>query len=101
MRLINLKERDINDELVRKHFLVQDLGDLLKKMKKLKNNPDKNNIQASLINSGLRDLKEEVEEMSEQEKEIEKPNETVNIVEMIREFNRQQQGQGLKILAPN
>ena len=101
MRLINLKERDINDELVRKHFWVQDLGDLLKKMKKLKNNPDKNKIQASLINSGLRDLKEEVEEMSEQEKEIEKPNETVNIVEMIREFNRQQQGQGLKILAPN
>ena len=101
MRLINLKERDINDELVRKHFLVQDLGDLLKKRKKLKNNPDKNKIQASLINSGLRDLKEEVEEMSEQEKEIEKPNETVNIVEMIREFNRQQQGQGLKILAPN
>ena len=101
MRLINLKERDINDELVRKHFLVQDLGDLLKKMKKLKNNPDKNKIQASLINSGLRDLKEEVEEMSEQEKEIEKPNETVNIVEMIREFDRQQQGQGLKILAPN
>ena len=101
MRLINLKERDINDEVVRKHFLVQDLGDLLKKMKKLKNNPDKNKIQASLINSGLRDLKEEVEEMSEQEKEIEKPNETVNIVEMIREFNRQQQGQGLKILAPN
>ena len=80
---------------------MQDLGDLLKKMKKLKNNPDKNKIQASLINSGLRDLKEEVEEMSEQEKEIEKPNETVNIVEMIREFNRQQQGQGLKILAPN
>ena len=70
-------------------------------MKKLKNNPDKNKIQASLINSGLRDLKEEVEEMSEQEKEIEKPNETVNIVEMIREFDRQQQGQGLKILAPN
>ena len=101
MRLINLKERDINDELVRKHFLVQDLGDLLKKRKKLKNNPDKNKIQASLINSGVRDLKEEVEEMSEQEKEIEKPNETVNIVEMIREFNRQQQGQGLKILAPN
>ena len=45
MRLINLKERDINDELVRKHFLVQDLGDLLKKMKKLKNNPDKNKFR--------------------------------------------------------
>ena len=30
-RLINLKSRDINDELVRKHFLVQDLGALLEK----------------------------------------------------------------------
>ena len=32
-RLINLKERDINNELVRNHFLVQDLGALLKKLK--------------------------------------------------------------------
>ena len=30
-RLINLKNRDINDELVRKHFQVQDLGILLEK----------------------------------------------------------------------
>ena len=29
-RLIFLKERDINDELVKKYFLVQDLGALLK-----------------------------------------------------------------------
>ena len=33
-RLIDLKERDINNELVRKHFLVQDLGALLEKLKK-------------------------------------------------------------------
>ena len=39
--------------------------------------------------------------MSEKEKKIEKPNETVNIVEDILDFNRQQQGQGLKILIPN
>ena len=32
-RLFNVKERDINDELVRKHFLVQDLGALLEKFK--------------------------------------------------------------------
>ena len=30
-RLINLKNRDINDELVRKYFLVQNLGALLEK----------------------------------------------------------------------
>ena len=61
MRLICLKERDISDELVIKHFLVQDLGDLLGRMKKSKNNPEKNKIRVNLINSGLRDLKEEIE----------------------------------------
>ena len=39
--------------------------------------------------------------MSEQEKEIENPNEIVDIFEMILEFKRQQEGQGLKILTPN
>ena len=67
-RLINLKERDISDELVRKHFLVQDLGALLQKTKKLKKNPDKNKIQVNLINSGLRNLKEKIGNMSEEEK---------------------------------
>ena len=56
-RLINFKNRDINDELVRKHFLVQNLGALLEKFKKLKNNAKKNKIWTNLINSGLRDLK--------------------------------------------
>ena len=41
MRLIDLKERVIDDELVRKHFLVQDLGELLEKLKRLKINPQK------------------------------------------------------------
>ena len=39
--------------------------------------------------------------MSEQEKETENPNETVDTVESILDFNRQEQGQGLKILTPN
>ena len=39
--------------------------------------------------------------MSEQEKETVDQDEIVNLVEMILEFNRQQQGQGLKILTPN
>ena len=70
-------------------------------MKKSKNNEERNKIQVVTINSVLRDLKEETEDMSEQEKEIENPNEIVDIAEMILEFNRQQQGQGLKILTPN
>ena len=94
----NCKIRDINDELVRKHFLVQDLGDLLEKLWKSRNSPEKNKIQVNLINGALRDLKGEIEDMSEQEKETENPNEIVNLVENILEFNRQQQGQRLKIL---
>ena len=39
--------------------------------------------------------------MSEEEKKIEKANGIVDIAENIIEFNRQQQGQGRKILEPN
>ena len=88
MNLSYSKERDISDELVRKHFLVQDLGDLLEKLKKLKNNPEKNKIKVNLINSGLNYLKEEIEDMSEEEKETKNPNEIVDIVEKILGFNR-------------
>ena len=38
-----------------------------KTLRKLKNNPEKNKIQVSLINSELRDLKEEIEDLIEQE----------------------------------
>ena len=55
-RLIDLKERDISDELVRKYFLVQYLGALLENLKKLKNNPKRNKNHANVIKSGLRDL---------------------------------------------
>ena len=55
----------------------------------------------ALINSGLSDLKQEIEDMSEQKKETESPNEIVDIVGNIIEFNRHQQGQGLKIFTPN
>ena len=39
--------------------------------------------------------------MSEDEKEIEQPDKILKIVAEILEFNRWQQGQGLKILTPN
>ena len=58
-------------------------------MKKSKNNEERNKIQVVTINSGLRDLKEEIEDMSEQEKETENPNEIVEIAEYIFDFNRQ------------
>ena len=45
----------------------------------------------NLIRSGLRDLKEEIEDMDKDEKGTEKLNEIVDIVEKIREFNNQNQ----------
>ena len=42
-----------------------------------------------MIESGLRDLKKEIEDMGEQGKETENPNEIVDIVKNIFEFNRQ------------
>ena len=43
----------------------------------------------------------ELKKMSEDEKEIEQPDKILTIVEEVLEFNRQQQGQGLKILTPD
>ena len=45
-------------------------------MKKSKNNPERNNIQVNSINSGLNNLKEEIEDSSE--KETENPNEILD-----------------------
>ena len=73
----------------------------IKKLEKSKNNEERNEIQVDSIKNGIRDLKEEIEDLSEQEKEIKNPNETVDIAEIILEFSRQQQVQGLKILTLN
>ena len=83
-----IPKSEANDELIRKHVLVQDLGELLEKLRKSKNNPGKNSIQINLINSGLRDLKEDNEDMNEQEEEPENSNVIVNLVENNLEFNR-------------
>ena len=63
-RLIDLKNKGINDELFRKYFQVQNLRALLEKLKKSKNNTERNEIQVALTKSGLRDLKKEIEAMS-------------------------------------
>ena len=66
------------------------------------NDKYKSNDSVNIIKSGLSQLKNEIMYISKEEKEIEKPNEIINIVEEILEFNKQnQQGQGLKILTPN
>ena len=51
-------------------------------------NTEKNKIQMDLIKSGLVNLKNEIKNMSGNEKRIEKPNEIVDIVEKILDFNK-------------
>ena len=62
----------------------------------------KNNKLVNVINNGFSDLKHEIKNMSEDEKEIEKPEKILKVVEEILNFNKQNQiGKGLKILTPN
>ena len=66
------------------------------------NDKKKNNDLVNVIKSGLSNLKSAIESMSEEEKEIETPNEIADIVEKILEFNKQNQtGVGLKIPTPH
>ena len=99
--LVNKKETDINRELFQKHFKFQRPSDMLKFVYTT-NDKKKNDDLGNLIKSGLSDLKNEIEHMNEEETEIEKPNEIVDIVEKILEFSKQNQtGVGLKILIPD
>ena len=66
------------------------------------NDEKQNRKLANVIKSELSHLKNEIENMDEEQKEIEKPNERVNIVEEILEFNKQRkERKGLKILTPD
>ena len=96
------EETDINEELFKKYFSFQRPSEMLVLLNKT-NDTEKNNQLVSLINSGLKVLKEEIKEMPKAEIENEDPKSVVNIVEKILKFNKQnqQKGQGIKILTPN
>ena len=93
---IENKSKGINYELFKKHFNYVAPTVLAKELFKTK---DKNkNIKfVNMINSGLRDIKDEIEKMSKEEIEIEKPNEILDIVEKVLEFSEKIQSvRGLK-----
>ena len=74
---------------------------LAKRLYEIKNK-NKNKKLVIVIKSGLSDLKSKTEEIFEDEKKIEKPDEILKNFEEILEFNKQNQsGKGLKILTPN
>ena len=99
--MINKEKPHINNELFRKPFRVQDPSVMYKVLYET-NDKEKNSKLVDIFNSGLKDLKEEIKNMSKEEREIENPESIVKIVEMILNFNKQnQEGKGLKILTPN
>ena len=102
IKQITDEETDINYEIFKKYFKVQRPSDMLMFLNKT-NDTEKKNQLVKLINSGLKDLKEEIKKMSEAEIENEDPKSIVNIVEKILKFNEQnqQKGKGIKILTPN
>ena len=74
---------------------------LAKQLYETKSKKKQNNELVEEVKKRWSNLKDEFEKMSEDEKEIEQPDRILKIVKEILEFNRQQQGQGLKILTPN
>ena len=97
---LNTKKNGTSRELFQKLFKFQRPIAMLKDL----NNTDKkkNDGLMNVIKGRLSDLKDEIEKMSEDEIEIEKSYEIVDIFEKILEFNKQgQEGKVLKVLTPD
>ena len=89
-KYIEDKSIDINYELFKKHFNFKAPAVLAKKLYATKNT-NKNNELVNVIKSGLIDLKDEIEKMSKEEIENEKPYKILKTVEDILKFNIEKQ----------
>ena len=88
-------------KLFKNDFKFQTPSALLKDLYQI-NDTEKNFELVNVINSGLKDWKEGIKEMSEKERKIEEPDKIVKIVEEVIKFNKQkQEEQGIKILTQN
>ena len=98
---INKEETDVNKELLKKHFNFQRPSDIFNSLNSINDIENKNKL-VNVINSGLKDLKEEIKKMPGEERKIEKPDKIAKIVDEILKFNKQkQEGKGIKILTPS
>ena len=98
---IENETKDIDYDLFREYFDFATPTDLPKKLFEIKDKK-KNDDFVESIKKRWSDLKDEIEKMSENEKEIKKPDKIWEIVEEILKFNKQnQEGKGLKTLTTN
>ena len=98
IKYIENESEGINYELFKKHFNFVVPSVSVKQLYETKNK-NKNNELVNVIKSGLSDLKDEIENMSENEIKTEKSSKILKIVEEIIIFNREnkkQQGLGSK-----
>ena len=87
--------------MFRKYFNFETPNQLAKNLFQIKDKK-KNNDFVEEIKNRWSKLKDGVEEMSKDEKEIENPDKIIEIVKEILNFNKQnQEGKVLKILTPN
>ena len=104
-KLVDITEevKNINRELFQKHLKFQMPGLMLRDLYRI-NNKKKNNELVNMIQSGLSDLEDEIEKISEKKKRTGQSDRMVDIAEEILDFNNQnqnQKGEGLKILTPD
>ena len=76
----------MNRELFQEYFKFQ-MPTIMSKTLYSLNDKKKNNLLVNTIKSGLSDLKNEIKKMPKEEREIEKPDKIVEIVEVILKFN--------------
>ena len=102
IKYIENESKGINYDLFKDYFDFLVPSALAKKSFETKNK-NKSNRLVKLIKNRWSDLKDEIKKMSEDEKEIEKPDKILKIVEEVLDFNNKQNqiGEGLKILTPN
>ena len=85
--LIIKEEADINKELFKKHFNFQVPSAIIYSLYNTSNEENKKSV--TVIKTELKDLENEIKQMSKEEIKNEKPYKIVIIVEKILEFNKQ------------
>ena len=101
VKYIEDESKDISYELFEKFFYFSVPTVLVKELYETKDK-NENNELVNVIKSGIIDFKDEIKKMSKEEKENEKPDKILKIVEEILKFNKQKQlVLWLKILTPN
>ena len=86
--------------MFRKNFDFKTTTQLTKNLFKIKDKKNNNDFVEKIKNRWSK-LKDEIEEISADEKNIEKPDKILEIVDDILNFNKQTQGKGLQMLTPN